>query len=125
MGLIVLIVDDSMVARLAIKGILKNSGAALSEASSGEAALELVEKGLAPDLVFLDLTMPGMGGIETLKVLGRSSPHSKVVVVTADIQSKTIAEARSCGAYEVIRKPADKVAVLDVLARVAGGELPL
>ena len=63
----VLIVDDSLVARLSLKGILKGSDWSLSEAASGEAALEKLSGGLAPDIVFLDLTMPGKGGIETLR----------------------------------------------------------
>ncbi len=121
MGISVLIVDDSMVARLAIKGFVKESVSTLAEASSGEAALELVEKGLRPDMVFLDLTMPGMGGIEALKGLKSLVPGLKVTVVTADIQSKTLEEVRAAGAFDIIRKPADKAAVLGALSRAGGG----
>jgi two-component system, chemotaxis family, chemotaxis protein CheY len=124
MGLNVLIVDDSMVARLAIKGIVKEAVSALAEAPSGEAALELIDKGLRPDLVFLDLTMPGMGGIETLKAFRSRVPGIKVAVVTADVQSRTIDDARSCGAYEILRKPAARAAVLEVLRRAGGEGLP-
>jgi two-component system chemotaxis response regulator CheY len=119
MGISVLIVDDSMVARLAIKGIIKDTGASVAEAASGEAALDLVEGGLCPDLVFLDLTMPGMGGIEALKLLKQRRPGIKVAVVTADIQVKTVAEVMSSGAFDVIRKPADKASILDAMARAA------
>lgn len=119
MGIRVLIVDDSMVARLAIKGIIKDTGASVAEAASGEAALDLVEGGLCPDLVFLDLTMPGMGGIEALKLLKQRRPGIKVAVVTADIQVKTVAEVMSSGAFDVIRKPADKASILDAMARAA------
>jgi two-component system chemotaxis response regulator CheY len=120
MGLNVLVVDDSMVARLAIKGIVKDSVASLAEASSGEAAIALVGEGRALDLVFLDLTMPGMGGVEALKELRSRVPSIKVVVVTADIQARTVEEVRALGAYDVIRKPADKAAVMAVLARAEG-----
>jgi len=118
MGLSILIVDDSMVARMAIRNFLKDTGAALAEAASGEAALGLVDGGLRPDLVFLDLTMPGIGGIETLKALRLRIPGSKVVVVTADVQSKTSEEVSACGAFAIVRKPADKTAVLGLLAQV-------
>jgi len=120
MGFKVLIVDDSMVARLAIKGIVKDSVDSLAEASSGEAALDLLAGGREPDLVFLDLTMPGMGGIEALKAIRSGHPSVKVAVVTADIQARTLAEVRACGAYEVIRKPADRAAVLALVSRARG-----
>jgi two-component system chemotaxis response regulator CheY len=119
MGISVLIVDDSMVARLAIKGIIKDTGAVVSEAASGEVALDLVDKGLVPDLVFLDLTMPGMGGIEALKALRQRLPLLKVAVVTADIQVRTVAEAMTCGAFDVIRKPADRASILEAMARAS------
>ena len=120
MGLKVLVVDDSMVARLAIKGIVKDSVASLAEASSGEAAIALVGEGRDLDLVFLDLTMPGMGGVEALRELRAKAPSIKVVVVTADIQARTVEEVRALGAYDVIRKPADRAAVMAVLARAEG-----
>jgi len=122
MGICVLVVDDSMVARLAIKGILKDTAAVISEAASGEAALELVDGGLKPDIVFLDLTMPGMGGIEALRALRQRNPAIKVAIVTADIQVKTVAEVMNSGAFDVIRKPADRASILGAMARATGGE---
>lgn len=117
----VLIVDDSVVARLAVKGALKESGATLLETSSGEAALELVSSGLAPSVVFLDLTMPGLDGLSTLKALRVAVPGIKVVMVTADIQARTVAELREAGASEVLRKPADRAAVLAAYHRAVDG----
>lgn len=111
-----------MVARLAIKGILKDTAAVISEAASGEAALELVDGGLKPDIVFLDLTMPGMGGIEALRALRQRNPAIKVAIVTADIQVKTVAEVMNSGAFDVIRKPADRASILGAMARATGGE---
>lgn len=116
-----LIVDDSLVARLSLKGILKETGLSLSEAPSGEAALELLGKGLRPDIVFLDLTMPGRGGLETLRDLSASYPGIPVVVVTADIQVRTIETVKAAGAAAVVRKPADKAEILSVVAERLGG----
>lgn len=115
-----LIVDDSLVARLSLKGILKDTGLELSEAPSGEAALEFLGKGMKPDIVFLDLTMPGKGGIETLRELSASFPGLPVVVVTADIQTRTIEMVKEAGAAAVVRKPADRAEILSVLSRQLG-----
>jgi CheY-like chemotaxis protein len=116
----ILLVDDSIVARLSIKSILRETGAAFAEATTGEDALEQIEGGLGPALVFLDLTMPGIGGLETLRILRKEHPEIKVAVVTADIQARTLDEARSLGAFEVVRKPADKATILALWARASG-----
>jgi Response regulator containing CheY-like receiver, AAA-type ATPase, and DNA-binding domains len=116
----VLIVDDSLVARLSLKNILKDTGLALSEANSGEAALTVLGDGAHPDLVFLDLTMPGKGGIETLREIVAAYPSLPVVVVTADIQSSTIAQVEGLGAAAVVRKPADRAEILSVADRLLG-----
>jgi two-component system, chemotaxis family, chemotaxis protein CheY len=116
----VLIVDDSLVARLSLKAILKGTDFDISEAGSGEAALKLLEEGLRPRIVFLDLTMPGKGGIETLRDIKASYPDLPVVVVTADIQARTVEMVRSTGAFAVVRKPAEKAEILSVLDRFSG-----
>ncbi|MBN1242253.1 MAG: response regulator [Spirochaetales bacterium] len=113
----VLVVDDSVVARMGMKKILKGFPLAVVEASSGEDALASLEAGLDPSLVFLDLTMPGMGGLNALRELRRRKPDLPVVVVTADIQKATIQEALEAGATEVLPKPAEGGAVLGALAR--------
>jgi CheY-like chemotaxis protein len=117
-----LIVDDSLVARLSLKGILKESNLGLSEASSGEAALEQLSGGLSPDIVFLDLTMPGKGGIETLRDIRSAYPKLPVVIVTADIQARTIEMVTEAGASAVVRKPADRAEILGVIGRLVGGK---
>lgn len=115
-----LIVDDSLVARLSLKGILKESNLGLSEASSGEEALEKLSGGLSPDIVFLDLTMPGKGGIETLRDIRSAYPKLPVVIVTADIQARTIEMVTEAGASAVVRKPADRAEILGVIGRLVG-----
>jgi len=113
----VLLVDDSVVARMGLKKILRESSFAVVEAASGEDALAKVDQGLEPDLVFLDLTMPGMGGLNALRELRRRRPELPVVVVTADIQKATIQEAMDAGASEVLPKPAERGSVMAALAR--------
>ena len=113
----VLVVDDSIVARMSLKSALLDLGVETTEARSGEEALALVGGGYSPDLVFLDLTMPGLGGIETLKRLVAASPTLPVVVVTADLQEKTRVEVREAGGFDIVRKPADPAIVRDAVGR--------
>jgi len=113
----VLIVDDSLVARMSLRGAIKDCGAEWKEAASGEAALDLVEEGFLPEVVFLDLTMPGIGGMETLRRLKSSSPEARVIVVTADFQPDTLEEIRCLGAFDILRKPADPGLVRGALDR--------
>jgi two-component system chemotaxis response regulator CheY len=58
-----------------------------------------------PDLVLLDLTMPGMHGLDVLSTLRRMDPAARVVVATADIQSSTRVLAEQAGALGFINKP--------------------
>ena len=119
----VLIVDDSLVARLSLKSTLKETGLSITEAGSGEAALEILASDKAFDLVFLDLTMPGKGGVETLRDIAATRPGLPVVVVTADIQSRTLDSVREIGAAAIVRKPADKAEILEALAGLKVGGL--
>lgn len=113
----VLIVDDSLVARMAIKSFLKETGALIREAVTGEDALAALAEGFAPAVIFLDLTMPGMGGLEALKHIRDGHQDLRVVVITADVQGQTLSDLGELGVAGVIRKPADKTAVLAAYGR--------
>lgn len=113
----VLIVDDSLVARMAIKSFLKETGASIREATTGEDALAALAEGFSPMVVFLDLTMPGMGGLEALKHIRNGHQDLRVVVITADVQGQTLSDLGELGVAGVIRKPADKTAVLAAFGR--------
>ena len=102
---------------MAIKGFIKEKDAETREAPCGEDALALIDGGYRPDLVFLDLTMPGIGGVETLRELRERDPDLKVIVVTADVQGATLSRLEGLGPFEVIRKPATKHAVLAAYER--------
>jgi len=111
------VIDDSIVARMSLKSTLRELGVETTEARSGEEALSLLDGGYAPDLVFLDLTMPGLGGIATLKRLVAAMPGLPVVIVTADLQDRTREEVREAGGFDIVRKPADPSIVRDALSR--------
>ncbi len=113
----VLIVDDSKVIRSAIREILELGNIHVTEASNGKDALELVYNNV-PDLVLLDVVMPGMDGISVLKTLRKSYTKMQlpVILVTSLGSSSEIVQALDFGASDYVTKPID----FDVLwARVS------
>jgi two-component system, chemotaxis family, chemotaxis protein CheY len=104
----VLIVDDSNTARIMCKRALPPSLLeGLLEASGGQQALDLC-RAEKIDLMFLDLTMPGVDGYQVLEALqkdGASQP--KVVVMSADIQLEALARIKKLGAIGFLAKPAN------------------
>lgn len=115
----ILVVDDSGLARRTLKQMLQAAGHTIEEAADGAEALEkyFLNK---PDVVFLDLVMANMTGMETLRKLREMDPKAVVIVATADIQSATREEAEGLGACEVINKPFTKDRVLSALNNVLG-----
>jgi DNA-binding NtrC family response regulator len=75
-------------------------------ALSGEEALEMVDED-APDVMVLDLRMPGINGMEVLERVKREHPHVQVVILTGHGSEKEEKEARRLGAFEYLQKPAD------------------
>lgn len=100
----ILIIDDSSLSRRLMRGILEEESHTVIEAEEGFTALELftLEK---PDLVMLDLTMPGINGFEVLRQLKKINPGIKVIVASADVQSLTRKQAFEDGADGFINKP--------------------
>lgn len=102
-----LICDDSKLAR---KQLLRALPAAwpldIHQAASGGEALERIRRG-GIDVLFLDLTMPGMDGYQVLAALRNERLDCKVVVVSADIQEEAVRRVLELGALAFVRKPAD------------------
>jgi two-component system, chemotaxis family, chemotaxis protein CheY len=115
-----LIVDDSGLARRAIRGILEMDGHEVVEATDGMTALEqyFLEK---PDAVMLDLVMKGMYGLEVLRRLRELDPRARVIVVSADVQNSSQALVAEAGASAFINKPIERIQLLDVVHRVLEG----
>ena len=101
----VLIVDDALFMRVAIGNMLKEFGyKVVGEASNGKDAIALYEQ-LQPDLVTMDITMPGMTGIEAVKAIIKKDPTARIVMITALGQQKKIKAAIQAGAKDFITKP--------------------
>ena len=87
----VLIIDDDTAFRFAMAKALRRSGYAVSEASSGEEAVEVLSNGSPPDVALLDLKMKGIGGLEVLRRCGAIS--TRVIVLTGHGTVKAAVEA--------------------------------
>lgn len=104
----VLLVDDEAHIRKFISLVLKQfSVPKLLEASNGEEALALYAEH-RPDLVLLDVNMPKLGGLETLKQLHQMDPECAVIMLTSLATRQTIEEASDLGALNYIRKDTPK-----------------
>jgi DNA-binding response OmpR family regulator len=100
----ILIVDDSKLSRSFVKQILSEEQHNFFEAHDGDQALELFSQE-KPDLVFLDLTMPGMNGLDVLTRLKQLGGRANIIIASADVQEMTRKEAKKLGAAGYITKP--------------------
>ncbi|HIP58267.1 MAG TPA: response regulator [Archaeoglobus profundus] len=116
----VLIVDDAAFMRKLLRNILFNGGFDIAgEAENGKQAVEMYKQ-LKPDLVFLDIVMPEMNGIETLKAIKKMDPNAKVIMCTAIGQEKIVKTAIKLGADGYIVKPFQAQKVIEEAKRVLG-----
>ncbi len=102
----ILVVDDERMIRWSIQQALAKDGHSVSTVETGEEALAQAGDEM-PDLVFLDITLPGIDGIEVLRRLKSLDPSATVVMVTATEDLKTAVEAMRLGAYDYVSKPFD------------------
>lgn len=102
----ILVVDDELVIRESLHGWLKKSGYQVDTAEGGSAALAMLEK-TPYDLLFLDIMMPVMSGIEVLEVVKEDYPQTLVVMITAYGSVETAVQAMKRGANDYLMKPFD------------------
>lgn len=102
----ILIVDDQFGIRVLLKEILQTEGYVTFQAANGIQALSMVEQE-EPNLVLLDMKIPGMGGLDVLKRINGEERHTKVMVMTAYGEMDLIEEAMSHGALNHFSKPFD------------------
>ncbi|MDY7993770.1 response regulator [Paenibacillus polymyxa] len=102
----VLIVDDQNGIRILLMEVFGSEGYETFQAANGKIALEIVEKE-PPDLVLLDMKIPGMYGLEILKHLKTMNPDIKVIMMTAYGELDMIKEATELGALMHFTKPFD------------------
>ncbi|MHB9072729.1 MAG: sigma-54-dependent transcriptional regulator [Desulfobaccales bacterium] len=111
----ILIVDDDAQLRQSFEKILTAEGHAVKTASSGEAAIAMVQAAV-PDLVIMDVRMPGMNGLEAFRVMHEIEPKLPVIIMTAFGTTETAIEATKLGAFEYVLKPFENIQ--DILALI-------
>lgn len=113
----ILIVDDNDLIRTLLRGILRAEECEiLGEARNGALALEFIEK-TRPDVVFLDVLMPEMDGLETLQNIKQSYPDIIVVMITGSPSKDNVQESIQGGASGFIVKPFNSAKVIETLKR--------
>ena len=122
----VLVVDDHEVVRAGLRMLLGREPGieVVGEAGDGSAAQEAVAQ-TAPDVVLMDLSMPGMDGIEATSRLTADHPSVRVVVLTTFADREHVTAAIDAGAVGFILKDADPGALADAVRSAARGEAPL
>jgi DNA-binding NtrC family response regulator len=103
---VILVVDDEEDVSKFFHRILKKKEYTVLTANNGKAAVDLVNT-RRPDLVILDLKMPGMNGIETLRRIKKIDENMEVIMITGYGTMKTAKMAMRLGAYDYITKPFD------------------
>ncbi|PIE70173.1 MAG: Fis family transcriptional regulator [Deltaproteobacteria bacterium] len=108
----ILVVDDEVSILQSLGGLLSDEGFEVLTAGNGYEALKTIESG-APDLVLLDIWMPGFDGVETLKEIKKITPLLPVIMITGHGTIETAVNTIKFGAYDFIEKPIsfDKVVV--------------
>src|SRR5687768_8273599 len=101
----ILIVDDEPQVAELLSRSLAREGHATTIAHSGDEALRLIGSG-SPDALFLDISMPGLNGLDVLAEVKRRRPNLPVVVITGNATPEEVDEVRRLGAVDVIEKPA-------------------
>ena len=115
-GKLILVVDDQKGMRLLFEEVLTHYGYRVATASDGAEALALLTKA-QPDLILLDMKMPGLSGPETLLELRTHYPELPVIMITADVDDVNWARVEKLGLQGRLNKPFDLSDLVDIVAR--------
>lgn len=114
----VLVCDDAIFMRTMISDILSQAGyEVVGEAETGTQAVERFSE-LNPDLVTMDIVMPGMGGIDAVREILKIAPSARILMCSAMGQQALVIEAIQAGAKDFVVKPFQPSRVLEAVQRV-------
>jgi len=116
----VIVVDDETVVRAGVSRILARLGIQADEACDGRAAIEMMEK-KAYDVAFLDIRMPGMGGMEVLGWVTRHAPNTLSVMITGISEPNMVIQSMKMGAFDYLVKPFGVDDIEHIMERAAEG----
>jgi len=119
----ILITDDHALVRQGIRDFLELQPdfTVIDEADSGETAARMAGE-LAPDIVLMDLVMPGIGGVEATRQIKRASPHTQIIVLTSYHEDEYIFPALRAGALSYVLKDIGPEELADTIRKAARGE---
>ena len=122
----VLLTDDHAIVRQGVRAFLETQPdiKVIGEAGSGEEAIPLCES-LAPDIVLMDLLMPGMGGVEATRRVKAISPRTQVIVLTSYHEDEHVVPAIRAGALSYLLKDAAPGEIATAIRKAAVGEVTL
>lgn len=116
----VLVCDDSLLIRKQLTDFLAQFGTyELFQAARSDEALKVFEE-TRPDIVFLDIVMPELDGLECLKLMKKIHPGAKVVMLSSMGTKENLRTALNLGAVDFIQKPWKKEQLTQILARLKG-----
>jgi two-component system response regulator AtoC len=116
----ILLVDDEPGMLRYIRTLLEVDDYKVETASTGEEAVERVRKGLRPDLILLDLVMPGIDGLQTLEQIRQIQAAAKVVMLSCVTDTRKVVQAIRLGAHDYITKPFQKAELDAVIDQCLG-----
>jgi len=116
--ILILVVDDQFADRETLKGILEDKGYRVATAQDGAEAIEMV-KSRHYDIVFLDVRLPGMDGVETFEQVKKIDPEAAVIMMTGYTEEDLVKRAVRKGAYTCIYKPFDMEKVIALVEDIA------
>ena len=119
----ILLVDQQALVRSGIQRLLEDNPqlSVVGEASTGEEAVELASS-VKPDVVLMDVQIPGIGGMEATRRICRACPDTNVVVVTVDVSDPFPSQLLDAGASGYLTKHCDVEEITDAIRAVARGE---
>lgn len=122
MSIRVLLVDDHTVLRDGLKSLLdyETDIDVIGDASNGREAIAAVEA-LNPDIVITDISMPGLNGIESVRILRHNHPHLKLIILSMHASQEYVVQALQAGANGYVVKQADASEVLAAIRAVMTG----
>ena len=112
-----MVVEDEGVANELLSSTFKNFFSEVSSAFNGMEALEMYER-LKPDIVFVDIVMPEMDGIELSRKLRELNPNQIIIVISASNDIQKISESIEIGVNSFIQKPIDTKKIIELLSNV-------
>lgn len=114
----ILLVDDSpIIHNLLRKTLEKNGYEVCGDAKNGREGVDLYEE-LSPDLVFMDVTMPILDGLEAAKIIKEKNTSAKIIMLTAMGDEEIISQAKDAGVDIFLKKPFDDYKIISAISKI-------